>query len=113
MSGENLDETRTALDKKIKRNGHHESTIYVLGFILVLISLSVSHLVPNYITLIGVQVPVIFGLLAFGLRYLLDWITDLDLPQWLVPLCYSFFLVAGIVFIMLLWRREKKRDIVL
>ncbi|GIN58740.1 hypothetical protein J8TS2_30590 [Lederbergia ruris] len=99
--------------KRIKRNGHHESTIYVLGFILVLISLSVSHLVPNYITLIGVQVPVIFGLLAFGLHYLLDWITDLDLPQWLVPLCYSFFLVAGIVFIMLLWRREKKRDIVL
>ncbi|MBO0993882.1 hypothetical protein [Bacillus sp. SD088] len=87
--------------------------IYVLGFILVFMSLAVSHLVPNYITLIGVQVPIIFGLLVFGLRYLLDLITNLDLPQWLVPLCYSFFLVASIVFIMLLWKREKKTDIIL
>lgn len=87
------------------------AAIYVLGFILVFISLAVSHLVPNYITLIGVQVPIIFGLLVFGLRYLLNLITHLDLPQWLVPFCYSFFLVASIVFIMLLWKREKKTDI--
>ncbi|MCJ7842581.1 hypothetical protein MUB24_17090 [Lederbergia sp. NSJ-179] len=80
---------------------------------MVLISLSVSHIVPSYISLIGVQVPIIFGLLAFGIRYLLNWITSFYLPQWLVPLCYSFFLVASITLIMLLWKQEKKKDIML
>ena len=87
--------------------------IYVLGFILVLLSLSVSQFAPNYISLIGVQVPIIFGLLAFGLRYLLEWITNFFLPQWLVPLCYSLFMVASTLLIVLLWKREKKKDIML
>lgn len=87
--------------------------VYLLGFILVLISLSISHLVPTFTTLIGVQVPVIFALLAFGISYLVDRITSIYLPQWVVPVCYSLLLLAGIVVIIQLWKWEQKKDILL
>ncbi len=87
--------------------------IYVLGFIIVLISLIVSHLAPNYITVIGLQVPIFFIVLAFGLSYLIDRITSILLPQWFVPLCYSILLLASILYMMTLWKREKKKDILL
>ncbi|PWA09755.1 hypothetical protein DCC39_12385 [Pueribacillus theae] len=86
--------------------------IYGLGIIMGLISMAVSNIVPNFITLIGVQVPIVFGLLAFGLHYMLNQIVSIWLPQWLVPVCYATLLAVSIAFIFLLWRREKKIDMV-
>lgn len=86
--------------------------IYVIGFVMALIAMGISNLVPNYIALIGVQVPIVFGLIAFGLHYLLNLIVSAWLPQWVVPVCYAALLIFVFAFVTILWRREKKIDII-
>ncbi|MBW8350872.1 hypothetical protein K0H71_15670 [Bacillus sp. IITD106] len=87
--------------------------IYVLGFILAFISMGISNLVPSYIALIGVHVPIILALLIFGLKYLLNFIVSMWLPIWIVPICYVGLISAVIIGVIFLWFREKKVDILL
>ncbi|MBN8191832.1 hypothetical protein JI667_06675 [Bacillus sp. NTK074B] len=87
--------------------------IYVVGFILSVVSLAISNLVPNFISLIGVQVPLILALLIFGLKYMISLIVSLWLPVWLVPVLYGIFTVLAVLIARWLWLREKKVDIVL
>lgn len=86
--------------------------IYTIGFLLTLIALFVSNIVPSYVALVGVQVPVIFILLTVGLRYLLEQIIDLYLPIWLVPMCYIVLLIATVTMVIAMWKKEKQKDIV-
>lgn len=85
--------------------------IYILGFILTGLSLTVSNIVPNAVSLIGVQIPILFGLISLGLAYLIGRITSYYVPQWVIPTAYLILLVAGIVFISMQWKREKRIDI--
>lgn len=86
--------------------------IYMLGIILALIAMGISTIIPNYITLIGVQVPVIIALLTFGLKYLLVLFVSMRLPQWYVPLCYFVLVMIVIACLTFIWTREKKLDVV-
>jgi hypothetical protein len=85
--------------------------IYLLGAALSLVAMGVSAVVPSYISLIGVQVPIVLALLIFGMKYLLDSIVSIWLPQWLVPGCYIVVTVMAAGFVSFLLRREKVLDI--
>jgi len=85
--------------------------IYALGFVSAFFAMSFSSIVPNYISLIGVQVPYIFLIISLGLNYLVSLIISIGLPKWLVPTSYGVLIVVSIVWMVLMWRREKKRDI--
>lgn len=85
--------------------------IYILGFASAFFAMVFSSIVPNYISLIGVQVPYLFVMISLGINYLIILIIDIYLPQWLVPTSYSALIVGSIVLVMLMWKREKKRDI--
>ncbi|WP_440896433.1 hypothetical protein ACS127_00070 [Amphibacillus sp. Q70] len=87
--------------------------IYILSIVYTLLVMSFSTIASNYIVLIGIQIPVVIGILAFGLNYVVTNIISLWLPQWFVPTSYSTLLAVSVIFMILLWRREKKRDIVL
>ena len=87
--------------------------IYVLGIVTSLVAMSFSSIVPNFITLIGVQVPYVFVMLALGLGYLMNKIISIWLPQWIVPTSYGVLLMVSIISVVLLWKRENRRDIVL
>lgn len=87
--------------------------VYILGFASAFFAMVFSSIVPNYISLIGVQVPYLFVMISLGINYLIILIIDIHLPQWLVPTSYSALLIGSIVLIMLMWKREKKRDIIL
>lgn len=87
--------------------------IYVLGIVTSLVAMSFSSIVPNFITLIGVQVPYVFVMLALVLSYLVNKIISIWLPQWIVPTSYGVLLTVSIISIILLWKRERRRDIVL
>ena len=87
--------------------------IYILGFVTAFFAMSFSSFVPNYISLIGVQIPYVFLITALGINYLVNWIMSIYLPKWLVPTSYVGLIVVGIVFIVLMWKREQKREIVL
>lgn len=87
--------------------------IYVLGFILSGVSMGISNLVPSFITLIGVQIPVVLALLIFGLKYMLSLIVSMWLPVWMVPSLYGVLFILAVLLTRWLWMRERKLDIVL
>ncbi|MCP3774511.1 hypothetical protein NLX71_14515 [Paenibacillus sp. MZ04-78.2] len=86
--------------------------IYLLGFVFALLAMAFSSIMPNYISLIGIQM-FVFGMMMYGLSYLLTNIISLWMPQWVVPTSYSVMAVVAVIFIMLMWKREKKRDILM
>lgn len=87
--------------------------IYVLGFVFALLSMCFSNIMPNYITLIGIQVPFVVAMIAYGVDYLVTSIISLSLPKWAVPISYILLIVCSVLFIVYLWRREKRRDILI
>ncbi len=89
------------------------AVIYILGFVFGLLAMSFSSIVPNTMTLIGIQIPFIIGMIIFGMKPLIRYIIAIWNPQWLAPTAYSVMVVVSVLFIIYLWKREKKRDIVL
>ncbi|MGE7184976.1 hypothetical protein ACQKKK_13560 [Peribacillus sp. NPDC006672] len=86
--------------------------IYILGIVFALLAMSFSTIAPNFIALIGVQIPIVLAMLAFGLSYLINSMISYDLPKWLVPTSYGALIAVSVLFIFLLWKRERKMDIV-
>lgn len=87
--------------------------IYTLGFIFALLSMSFSTRMPNYISLIGIQIPLVVTMTSYGLEYLMTHIISLRMSQWVVPTVYSGMVLISILFVMIMWRKEKKRDILI
>lgn len=86
--------------------------VYILGFIMTLMVAFVSSIAPNYITVIGVQVPIAFIFLSIVSEYLIDRLTMIHLPKQFLPIAYFILTAIGIVLIVLEWKREKILDIV-
>lgn len=60
-------------------------------------------------SLIGIQIPLVAGMLIIGLKPLLTFIISLWYSQWLVPLAYA-------VLMIVIWRliqKEMRQDILL
>jgi hypothetical protein len=89
------------------------AAIYVVGLVFGLLAMSFSSIVPNTMALIGIQIPLVIGMIIFGMKPLIRYIIAIWNPQWLVPAVYSTMVVVSILFITYLWKREKKRDIAL
>ncbi|MBP3950957.1 hypothetical protein [Bacillus suaedae] len=87
--------------------------IYVIAMVFALLAMAFSSLMPNYITLIGVQIPIVMGLITYGLVYLLANIIDIRLQQWFIPAMYCFIIGTSFFLICFLWKREKEKDIIL
>jgi len=84
----------------------------VLGFFFAFLAMAFSSIMPNYISLIGIQIPFVIGMISYGLNKILIGMIDIGMSKWIVPAVYSVLIVASLVYILLLWKREKKRDIV-
>lgn len=87
--------------------------IYILGFVFALLAMSFSSIMSNTIALIGIQIPFVIIMIKYGVFYMMRHIISIWVPKWVVPTSYSVMLVVSVVFIVLLWKRENKRDIVL
>jgi hypothetical protein len=86
--------------------------IYLLAFVFSLLAMAFSNMMPNFVALVGIQVPIVIGVIIYGLSYLIYDITVLDLPQWLVPVLYVLLVFVGSLTMLLVWRRERRLDIV-
>ncbi|WP_291583629.1 hypothetical protein [Clostridium sp. UBA6640] len=84
--------------------------VYILSFVIGLIVMFISSMVNNYITLIGVQVPIIFIISEF-LPRIIGRITDIYLPKYFIPIIYFSLIIIGIILITIRWKKEKKLDI--
>lgn len=87
--------------------------IYVLGFVTTFLAIVFSSIVPNYISLIGIQIPYLFLMISLGMTFLLNEIISIHVPKWLVPTSYSLLLLGSILLIVWMQKREQKRDILL
>lgn len=85
--------------------------VYILSFVIVLIVMFISSIVNNYITLIGVQVPIIF-IISKLLPRIIGRITDIYLPKYFIPITYFSLILIGIILITIRWKKEKTLDIV-
>ncbi|WP_291567379.1 MULTISPECIES: hypothetical protein [unclassified Clostridium] len=85
--------------------------VYILSFVIGLIVMFISSIANNYITLIGVQVPIIF-IISQLLPRIIGRITDIYLPKYFIPITYFSLIIIGIVLITIRWKKEKILDIV-
>ncbi|WP_153721534.1 ABC transporter permease subunit [Sporosarcina cascadiensis] len=85
--------------------------IYVIGIIFTMLAMTVSSVVPNFVTLIGIQIPLLFVMLLVGFKILLSHIISVQSPQWLVPCLYGLLSIVSAGLLIYLIRREKLRDI--
>ncbi|MEK5038507.1 hypothetical protein [Sporosarcina sp. FSL K6-3457] len=89
------------------------AAIYIIGFVFSLLAMSFSSIVPNSMALIGIQIPFVVGMIILMGGPLMRYIISIGNPQWLASTVYGLMVVASLLFIIVLWKREKKRDIVL
>ena len=89
------------------------AAIYLIGFIFVTLSMSFSNVVPNFVSLIGIQIPFVVGFLIFGLNPLLPHMILIWNPKWLAPVSYGGMVIVSIIIIYFIMKREKKMDILI
>lgn len=87
--------------------------IYIIGLVFGLLSMVFSSLVPNMVSLIGIQIPFVVGFLLIGLYPLVPHMISIWNPKWLALIAYSVMILLTLVGAIMLWKREKKMDIVL
>ena len=85
--------------------------IYMIGLVFALLSMAFSSLVPNMVSLIGIQIPFVVGFLIIGLYPLLPKMISIWNPKWLSLISYCVMIIIVIIFTTILWKREKKLDI--
>lgn len=85
--------------------------VYILSFVIGLIVMFISSIANNYITLIGVQAPIIF-IISKLLPLIIGRITCIYLPKYFIPITYFSLIIIGIILITIRWKKEKTLDIV-
>lgn len=85
--------------------------IYVLTFVIALISMFISSIVPNYISIVGLQLPIAIITFMAVERYLIVNMTQIRYSQILLPLCYFGLVFTGVVIMVIRWEKEKVLDL--
>ena len=85
--------------------------IYIIGLVFALLSMAFSSLVPNTVSLIGIQIPFVVGFLIIGLYPLLPNMIAVSNPKWLSLISYCSMIIIVILYVAVIWKREKKMDI--
>lgn len=85
--------------------------MYMVAFIVASLSLFVSSKVSNYVGLIGVQVPILGGLIMFLMKLGMFNITVLWKPKYIIHISYGILLIISIFMLVNLIKKEKYKDI--
>jgi hypothetical protein len=86
-------------------------SIYILAFTLTIIVAVLSNRVPNYISMIGFQVPLAILLFVVVIDYLVVRITNIRLPIYFLPSAYVLLILIGSFLYFWSVKREKKVDL--
>ncbi|MQR95881.1 hypothetical protein [Fictibacillus phosphorivorans] len=85
--------------------------VYLLGIALVLVGAWISSIAPNYMTSVGLHVPLAFLLFGTGTTYLVQNLTAIYLNPYLVPISFVIILVLSPLLFMWRYRSEKVKNI--
>jgi hypothetical protein len=86
-------------------------SVYLLAFALTIIVAVLSNRAPNYISMVGFQVPLAILLFAVVIDYLVVRITKIGLPIYFLPSAYVLLILIGSFVYFWSVKREKKVDI--
>ncbi|MED4463540.1 hypothetical protein [Metabacillus fastidiosus] len=84
---------------------------YLLGLIFTVITAFLSSIVPNYLTIIGIQVPIMFVTFTYVLKYFIERLTEITLPSYFLHISYTILVFVIISMIVIRWQKEKRIDI--
>lgn len=85
--------------------------VYILTSVFALISMVVSSIGQNYITLIGIQLPIALFTFKVLLNYLLHYMTSISYPKYFLVILYIALTLIGTISMMIRWKKERKVDI--
>ncbi|MFT9817918.1 ABC transporter permease [Lysinibacillus sp. NPDC056185] len=86
--------------------------IFITAVFLGILSMAISTFARNTIALIGIQIIVMFGMIAGVTNYMISDIISIWHPKWLTPIGYIFLIGLTIILTFYAWRRESRKDIV-
>ncbi|MBY6037278.1 hypothetical protein KUV80_11460 [Fictibacillus nanhaiensis] len=86
-------------------------SIYLIGLALVLVTACISSIAPNYMTSVGLHVPLAFILFGVGTTYLVQNLTTLYLFKYLLPVLLAAILSLSFILFWWKYKREKWKDI--
>ncbi|MCR1899151.1 hypothetical protein NSA47_09160 [Irregularibacter muris] len=85
--------------------------IYALGFIIALTVSFISSLAPNYITMIAIQIPLVFFTSKVLIIHLIHSLADISLPKYSRGIAYLGLIMLSLILNIIRWKREKVVDI--
>jgi len=85
--------------------------MYILGIVVLSLVAFISRIAPNYMTNIGMQVPLAAILFWLGIEYFVQDITSLYLPKYFLVISLIVLLGISVFIFMLRWRKERMIDI--
>lgn len=85
--------------------------IFFVAILLGILSMAISTIVPNSIVLIGIQIVVLFIMIAGVTMYLIRDIIVIYLPIMFVPAGYISLILITLIVSGWIWKRELRKDI--
>ena len=85
--------------------------VYVLGVMIALLVMFFSRLAPNYLTVIGIQIPLIGVLFGWLFNYLVQTPFHIDFPIFITPLLYGTCISICVALIFFQGKKEQRVDI--
>lgn len=86
-------------------------SMYVIGIVILFIVAAISSTVPNYMTNIGLQIPLAGVLIAIGIDYFIKDITSFHLPIAFLPVTLAVMLAFSAILYILRARKERTANI--
>lgn len=86
-------------------------SMYVIGIAVLFIVAVISSSVPNYMTNIGLQIPLAGMLIAIGIDYFIKDITSFHLPKAFLPVGLAVLLANSAILYILRAKKERTANI--
>lgn len=85
--------------------------MYIVTFSVATLSMFVSSKVSSYISLIGLQIPILGLLISFLMTTGMKNLTYMRFSKYTLPIAYGIFMLISIVLIVCLVKKEKIKEI--
>ncbi|MEF9992479.1 MAG: hypothetical protein RR835_08615 [Peptostreptococcaceae bacterium] len=85
--------------------------LYIVSVLICLISMYISSKTISHLSLIGIQVPIAFGVIMFQLKFGTTYVTNIYMPKYTTLIIYSIIIIASIGLCLYMINKEKVLDI--
>ncbi|MGE7111046.1 hypothetical protein [Lysinibacillus sp. NPDC047702] len=87
------------------------TAVFIGAVLLGIVSMAISVFAHNTIALIGIQIVVMFGMIAGVTKFMITDIIWIWHPKWLAPAGYILLISLTVILTRYAWRRESRKDI--